>query len=281
MAEIETRAKPEWCPGCGNFGILNAVKNVVLDLGLPWEKTVFVSGIGCHGKFPHFIDTYGFESIHGRALPVAQAIKLANRELTVVVNAGDGDTYGIGTCHFIHAMRRNVDITLIGHDNLIYGLTTGQVSPTSKQGHQTKSTPHGVLEKPMNPIALALAAGATFVSRAYPAKMDHFKETLKAAIGHRGIALVDVLQPCVTFNKSYGYDYYNERVYLLEESGHDPSDFGAAWEKAQEWDGIPLGIFYREERPTYGDGLPQIADSSLVHQPISDVDVDDLMDELV
>lgn len=279
--EIETRIKPEWCPGCGNYGIFTAVKRALNELELPLHETVFVSGIGCHGKFPHFVNTYGFESIHGRALPVAQAIKLANHELTVIVNAGDGDTYGIGMSHFIHAMRRNVNLTLIAHNNMIYGLTTGQVSPTSKQGHKTKSTPSGVLEKGVNPLALALASDATFVSRGYPAKMDHLVGLIKSAINHKGTALVDVLQPCVTFNKVETYDFYNERVYLLEDEGHDPSDKEAAWKKANEWgERIPIGLFYKEERPTYEDGLPQLQ-TPLIKQDIMSVDISGLMEGFV
>ena len=278
--ELGTRVRPDWCPGCGNFGIETAVRDVLVELGLSRESTVLVSGIGCHGKFPHFFDTYGYESIHGRALPVAQAIKLANHDLNVLVDVGDGDCYGIGMGHFVHAMRRNVDLTVLIHDNRIYGLTTGQASPTTVLGQLTKSTPHGVGEVPVNPLSLALSSGAGFVARAYPARLEEFKAVLKAAIAYRGLSVIDVLQPCVTFNKGYGYSFYSPKVYSLQEERHDTKDFNAAMSKALEADRIPLGVFYNFERPTYEDYLPQMKGEAMVKRE-GKVDVEGLMGELV
>ncbi len=270
----------QWCPGCGNFGILMALKNAMARHDLKPHETVIVSGIGCHGKIPHYLNAYGFETLHGRPLPVATGVKLANRDMKVLAFSGDGDGYGIGTCHFIHTMRRNIDLTYIVHNNEIYGLTTGQTSPTSEHGFISGSTPHGAIEYPINPIALALSDHATFVARGFAGEVKHLEELIYKGIAHRGIALIDILQPCVSFNKINTYEWFQERVYKLEDDGHDPSDLNAARTKAFEWGKrIPIGLFYQIKRPTYGDELPQLKDEELCKQDIRNIDAKKAMEE--
>jgi 2-oxoglutarate ferredoxin oxidoreductase subunit beta len=270
-----------WCPGCGNFAILTAIKKALVYLKIEPHNTVLVSGIGCSSHLPNWINTYGFCGIHGRALPPATGIKLVNNKLTVIAQGGDGDGYSIGTNHFIHACRRNIDIVYITHNNQIYGLTTGQTSPTSDKGTKTKSTPFGVLEEPVNPIALALSSGATFVARGYSGKPDHLTKMVMQAIRHKGFALVDVLQPCVTFNKVNTYQWFNERVYELE-GRHDPSDKVSAFKRSLEWGNhIPIGVFYKASKPTYEDGIPQISKKPLVKHKIKNVNVKKLIEEFV
>lgn len=244
--------RPTWCPGCGDFGVLSATKNAVVDLQLDPENTVVVSGIGCSSNFPHFIGSYGIHTLHGRANPVAQGIKLANPDLNVIVAGGDGDGLAIGIGGFVHAARRNMNLTYIIMDNQVYGLTVNQVSPTSGLERKTTSTPYGNIERPLNPISMALAAGATFVARTFSGEKDHFAEVLKQAIEHDGFAFIDDLSPCVTFNKVNTYDYWRERVYKLEETDYTPDNKAEAMVKALEWDDkVPLGVFYKEDKPTY------------------------------
>ena len=282
MPELNTIEKPNWCPGCGDFGILLAIKKAIIELDIAPENTAIIAGIGCSGKVPHWVRTYGLHGIHGRALPVAAATKLSNHELTVFAVGGDGDGYGIGMCHFIHAMRRNIDMTYIVHNNMIYGLTTGQTSPTSEKGMKTKSTPTGVIEVPVNPIALALSSGATFVSRSFAGDVKHLTKTIVDAVNHRGFSLVDVFQQCVTFNRVNTYDWYKERVYDLQDDGYDAADKTLAFEKAHEWgERIPIGVFYKVSEPTYEDELPQLKDMPLVKQSIDDIDISALMEEFV
>ncbi len=282
MIDLTTEDKPNWCPGCGDFGILLALKGALVELNLEPENVVIVAGIGCSGKVPHWIRTYGLHGIHGRVLPVAAACKLANHELTVFGVGGDGDGYGIGMCHFIHAMRRNIDMTYIVHNNMIYGLTTGQVSPTSEKGMKTKSTPSGVIEVPVNPIALAISSGATFVARSFAGDVKHLQKTIVGAVEHRGFSLVDVFQPCVSFNFINTYDWYKQRIYDLETVGHNVADKMAAFVKSQEWgEKIPIGVFYKVTLPTYEDELPQIKEMPLVKQGIDKVDISRLMEDFV
>jgi 2-oxoglutarate ferredoxin oxidoreductase subunit beta len=285
VADFAVKEKSQWCPGCGNFAIVGALKGALADLGVPSHQALIVSGIGCSSKLPHYLNTYGFESLHGRGLPVASGAKLANNRLTVVAVGGDGDGYGIGSGHFLHIMRRNYDLTYIVHDNQIYGLTTGQASPTSQLGMKTKTTPYGVVETPFNPIATAIVGGATFVARVFAGDMVHTKEIFKQAIAHRGFALVDVFQPCVTFNKLNTYDYFTKRCYKLEGSGHDPADRMSALEKAFEssktgYEKLPVGVFFKEERATYEDTLPQIKEKALVEQSLKGLDISAVYPEL-
>ena len=280
MQDLATPVQNTWCPRCGNFGILMAMKRAIVQLGLEREDVVTVTGIGCHGKLTNYVRVNSIHVIHGRVLPAASAIKLANRELTVVGFAGDGDAYNIGVGHLPHAARRNHDIAYVVHDNLIYGLTTGQTSPTTKSGHRTRSTPRGVFETALNPIALALASGASFVSRGYAGDVPHLTELLKQAIMFPGFALVDVLQPCVAWNQVNTYDFYKKRVYKLEDSGHDPKDLWAAYERAEEWEErIPIGVFYRKERAAYRENFPFLEGESLSRRGLGETDISELMKE--
>ncbi|MEW6047592.1 MAG: 2-oxoacid:ferredoxin oxidoreductase subunit beta, partial [Bacillota bacterium] len=253
--------RPTWCPGCGDYGILNAVKQALSELEIYPHEVVFVSGIGCGSKLPDYIHANGFTTLHGRALPVAQGIKLANPSLHVIAVTGDGDGYGIGGNHFLHVLRRNPDITHIVENNMVYGLTKGQTAPTSQRGFVSSTTPDGSIEKAVNPLALALAGGATFVARGFSGQPKHLVRLIARAIRHKGYALVDVLQPCVIFNRINTYDWYRERVYLLDdEAGYNPADYDAAWEKAHEWgDRIPLGVIYQVTgEPTYEEQVPAL-----------------------
>ena len=282
LADLKTLGQPNWCPGCGNFPIWHALKSAIVDLHLEPHNVVIFSGIGCSSKMPHWVNTYGFHGIHGRPLPIATGARLANNNLTVIAVGGDGDGYGIGIGHFIHAMRRNLDITYIVTNNQVYGLTTGQTSPTSDKGFATKSTPTGVIEMPINPIALAIASEATYISRGFSKEMKHLTKLIVDGVRHEGFALIDVLQPCVTFNRKNTYEWFSERVYKLEETDHDVTNKQAAFLKSLEWnDRIPIGLFYRELRPTYEDELPQIAEAPLVRQRIEEINITALMDEFV
>ncbi len=250
---FDTGRRPVWCPGCGNYGILIAVRRALAELGLRPEEVVVVTGIGCHGRMSDYLRVNAFHTIHGRVLPLATGIKLANPRLTVIGHAGDGDAYAIGLGHLPHAARRNVDITYIVHDNMIFGLTTGQVTPTTPLGVRTKSTPFGNPERPLNPLLLALASGATFVARGFSGEVEHLKELVKQGITHKGFAFIEVLQPCVTFFNTY--KELKQKVYKLEDEGHDPTDFEAALRLAQREDRLPIGVFYKVERPTFEEAF--------------------------
>ena len=282
LNDLKTIGQPNWCPGCGNFPIWHALKSAIIELGIEPYNIVIFSGIGCSSKIPHWVNTYGFHAIHGRPLPIATGVRLANNSLTAIVVGGDGDGYGIGIGHFIHAMRRNLDITYIVTNNQVYGLTTGQTSPTSDKGFATKSTPTGVIERPINPIALAIASEATYISRGFSKEMKHLTKLISNGVKHEGFALIDVLQPCVTFNRKNTYEWLSERVYKLEETDHDVTNKRAAFQKSLEWNKrIPIGLFYREVRPTYEDELPKIARTPLAKQEIQDIDITSLMDEFI
>jgi 2-oxoglutarate ferredoxin oxidoreductase subunit beta len=244
--------KPTWCPGCGDFGILSALKQGLAKAGLAPHEVLVVSGIGCGSKLPDYARINGFMTLHGRPLPVATGAKLGNHGLQVMTVHGDGDSMGLGMGHFIHTARRNLDIVDVIQNNQIYGLTKGQYSPTSDPGLVTSTSPDGAFEMAANPVALAVTAGGTFVSRGFAGDVKHLADLIAMAFEHRGYSLVDVLQPCVTFNRKNTYDWYRERVYKLEETDHDPADRVAAFRKALEWgDAIPLGVFYQAELPTY------------------------------
>lgn len=274
--------KPTWCPGCGDFGVVAAIEMALKRLQIPSQNIVIVSGIGCSSNLPHFLSSYGFHGIHGRSLPVAEGIRWANHSLTVIGTGGDGDGFGIGAGHFVHAMRRNVDLTYVTMDNQIYGLTTGQASPTSTLGHKTKSTPDGVIERPIDPIALALASGATYVARGFSGDVKQLTDLVANGIRHHGFAFVDVFSPCVTYNKINTFDFFRQRVYKLESAGHDPKDIGQAWLRSLEWgDKIPIGLFYETDRPTYEDLEEVLQPGPLVHQPAGLADPKKLLDEFV
>jgi 2-oxoglutarate ferredoxin oxidoreductase subunit beta len=261
VKELGTYADNTWCPGCGNFSILTSIKKVLAGLkdgGFDLSRVAMVSGIGCHAKIVDYIDVNSFYSIHGRVPPAMTGIKLANPDLVVIGHSGDGDAYGEGVEHLIFSAKRNINMTYFIHNNRVYGLTTGQFTPTSPPGFKGRSTPLGSPEAPMNPIELMLSAGATFVARGFSGKIKHLQDVMLAAINHKGFAFVDVLQPCFTFFNTY--DFYKDRVYELEGEGHVTSDRTAAFEKAGEWtygegDRIPVGIFYQVEKPTYDETL--------------------------
>lgn len=263
VSVYKSETKPDWCAGCGDHGVLNALQKAAGKCGIQPKDLLVVSGIGCSSNLPGFIHAYGFHSLHGRAVPVATGAKLANPKLNVVVTGGDGDAYGIGLGHFIHIARRNINLTYIVMDNQIYGLTTGQASPTSRKGHKTKSTPAGNIENPLNPLALALVTGATFVARAFSGDVNHLTDVITQAIQHKGFSVVDVFSPCVTYNKVNTYPWFRENIYKLDDVGHDRSDYEAALRRAQEWDTkkIPIGVFYQTAAQTYEEQDPVISGS--------------------
>ena len=247
LTDLKGKADPDWCPGCGDFGVLAALNKALVDLQVQPYNVVTISGIGCSSNLPGYIGTYGMHTLHGRALAVATGVKLANHDLTVVVTGGDGDGFGIGGNHFIHTMRRKVDLVYYAMDNQIYGLTTGQMSPTSQLGMKTKSTPYGSVENPINPISLALAAGATFVARGFSGEQKHLTELIKQAIQHKGFAFIDVFSPCVTYNLDNTYPWFKQRVKKLEDdSSYDSTNWTAAMGKSQIWgEEIPIGKFFQ------------------------------------
>lgn len=252
MVSIEEYGEFEttWCPGCGNFNILPALKEAMVDLDLAPHEVMISSGIGQAAKSPHYMNCHMFNGLHGRSLPVAQGMKMANPEMTVICQSGDGCSYGEGGNHFLAAIRRNLDITLLAHDNQIYGLTKGQASPTTTQGHVTKTQPEGAPSEGFNPVVVAVAMKAGFVARAFTGEQEHLKGLIKEAVNHPGFALVDILQPCVSFNKVNTFKWYKERCYKLED--HDPTDWGAALKKADEFhDRIPIGVLYKNDKPPF------------------------------
>ena len=273
--------KTAWCPGCGNFGILNALKQALVALEIEPYRVLMVSGIGQAGKLPHYTKGNVFNSLHGRTLPVATGAKIANPELIVIAVAGDGDGYGEGGNHFINAARRNNDITYLVHNNQVYGLTKGQASPTSDFGFVTKTTPQGA-DMPLNPIALAIAAEASFVARGFAGDVNHLSQLIMQGVQHQGFALIDVLQPCPTFNHKNTYTWYRERVYKLEGNGYDPGNKLAAFEKAQEWgDSIPIGLIYRKERATFEERLPALKKEVLARRKLGPMPAEKLLGEFM
>jgi 2-oxoglutarate/2-oxoacid ferredoxin oxidoreductase subunit beta len=268
--DFKGKVDPDWCPGCGDYGVLNSLQKAVAELELKPHELLVVSGIGCSSNLPGFFNAYGVHSLHGRSLPTATGVKLANHELTVVVTGGDGDGYGIGGNHFAHTARRNIDLTYIVMDNQIYGLTTGQLSPTSREGMKTKSTPYGSVERPMNPITAAIMNGATFVARGFSGDGKGLVELMKKAIQHRGFSFIDVFSPCVTFNHDNDYPFFRQRVKKLEDEGHDPSDWKAACEKAMVWgETIYTGLFFQfKGRETLEEQEPVLQGGPLARRPL-------------
>jgi 2-oxoglutarate/2-oxoacid ferredoxin oxidoreductase subunit beta len=260
---------PAWCPGCGNFTILTALKRALTASGIAPHKLLLVSGIGQGAKIPHYLRCNGFNGLHGRTLPVATAAKLVNPELKVIAVGGDGDGYGEGGNHFLHALRRNPNIAYFVHNNQVYGLTKGQTSPTSDAGFVTATSPGGAY-LPIHPLALAITAGGTFVARGFAGDIDHLTDLMQAALAHRGFAYIDILQPCVSFNKVNTFGWYRQRVYDIEkDGGHNRHDRSAAWHLAEQWgDRIPIGILYQEARPTFDQNFPVLGEGPLVRRPI-------------
>jgi 2-oxoglutarate/2-oxoacid ferredoxin oxidoreductase subunit beta len=269
--DFKGKVDPDWCPGCGDFSVLSSLQLALAELGLQPHEVVTISGIGCSSNLPGFINTYGMHTLHGRAVAVASGVQLGNHSLKVIATGGDGDGYGIGGNHFVHCMRRNYDLTYLVMNNQIYGLTTGQCSPTSAEGMKTKSTPFGNVERPINPLALAIAGGATYVARGFSGQQKHLVELIKGGIRHRGFALIDVFSPCVTYNKDNTYQWFRPRLKTLEELGHDPGDFHKAMERACQWgDEIPIGLFWKHDGIPALDQLePVLAEGGpLAHRPL-------------
>jgi 2-oxoglutarate/2-oxoacid ferredoxin oxidoreductase subunit beta len=280
MLDVKLFNSPEkstWCPGCGDFGILNSVKQALAMLEIYPHECIVVSGIGCGSKLPHYIRANGFNILHGRALPVAMGLKLANHDLNVLVTTGDGDGYGIGMGHLVHSMRRNLDIVHIVENNQTYGLTKGQYSPTSDRGYVTTTSPDGAIEFAVNPLTLGIAAGATFIARGFASEPKQLAKLIAEGIQHKGYSLIDVLQPCVTYNKINTNAWYKEHIqHLDEDPNYDPTNKLMAFERAHQWpDEIPVGVIYRDEsRPTYEQQVPALANGPLVKQPVDGVNQD-------
>lgn len=273
IADMSGRT-PTWCPGCGDYGIWAALKNTLVKLKWEMDQFVIVYGIGCSGNMTDFVRSHGFHSLHGRALPNAIGIKLANHRLKVICVVGDGDCYGEGGNHFLHAARGNHDIIVIVHDNRVYGLTTGQTAPTSPKGFKSKSTPAGVIEEPINGLALAIVQGATFVARGFAGDVPHLSTVFEQALTHTGLAVVDVLQPCVTFNKVNTYQFYRERVYKLEKDNYDVTKREEALRRAVfETDKIATGVLYQVQKPSYHEQVATLKDVPLVMQPLGGTDL--------
>ncbi len=272
---------PTWCPGCGNHGIGISVKSALTEMNLSPSDVFVVFGIGCSGNMNDFLNAYAIHSLHGRSIPTAIGIKIANDKSNVLVIAGDGDCLGEGGNHFLHACRGNHDITVIIHDNSVYGLTTGQVAPTAQKGYRSKSTPAGIIETPLNPLTLAISQGATFVAQTFAGDTPQLINMIKEGINHKGFSLVNVLQPCVTFNKINTYEYYRAKTYKLPED-YLKNDFNIALTKASELNAekFPLGIVYQIKKPTYTDQLPQVKEKTLVKKEKFS-DFDQLLKEFV
>ncbi len=267
-----TATKPTWCPGCGNFGNWMALKSALTRLKVPRENIVIVYGVGCHGNMRDFMNVYGVEGLHGRALPVAQGIKLANPKLTVIAVTGDGDCLGEGGNHFIHAAKRNPDITVLVHNNEVYGLTTGQASPTAQIGMVTKSTPTGVVDPPFTPSSLSIFTGATFVARGFSGDIPHLSELIEKAILHKGFSVVDMLQPCVTFDKTHTYQWYRERVQKVNIPEEKLGEREQSLELASTFgEKIPIGILYKRESLTSEDREFSLKNGALTTNPVVDI----------
>ncbi len=266
VSDFKGKVDPDWCAGCGDFGVLNSLRKACLELGLKPHEILTVSGIGCSSNFPGYFNSYGMHTLHGRSLAVATGAKMANHELTVIVTGGDGDGYGIGGNHFTHTARRNVDLTYIVMDNEIYGLTTGQVSPTSALDMKTKSTPFGSVEFPFNPVTSAIMNGATFVARGFSSDTKQLSMLMQQAIEHKGFSLVTVFSPCITFNHDNTVDFFKPRVKKLEDEDHDTSDWKAACEKALLWgDTIYTGLFLQvKDRLSLDAAEPVLAEGGAI-----------------
>jgi 2-oxoglutarate ferredoxin oxidoreductase subunit beta len=272
-----------WCPGCGNFSILKALKQALADLELSPYKIILVSGIGQAAKLPHYLNCNFFNGLHGRALPVATAIRIANSNIPVIVIGGDGDTYGEGGNHFIHALRRNINLTLITHDNQVFGLTRGQASPTSEFGFKTPVQINGTMLAPLNPLSLALTFEAPFIARGFAGDVKHLAMLMREAINTNGFSLLDIFQPCVSFDRVHTFQWYQERVYDLNKENHDTGDIIAAMERAKEWGKrIPIGIFYRNpEKLSYEKQVPVLKNGPLVHRHLDPSRVEKVIDSFL
>lgn len=265
--------KPNWCPGCGDFSVLAAIQKVSVNLGIEPENMALISGIGCSGRISGYVNVYSMHTMHGRALAVAQGVKLANPNLHVLCAGGDGDGFGIGLNHFAHAARRNVDITYIVMDNQIYGLTKGQMSPTSPLGMETKSSPKGNPELPINPLQMALASGSSFIAQAFSGDVKQLMSLIQQGMEHKGFSFINVFSPCVTFNKIFTYDYFkNNLINLDEKEGYDPSNRGMAFNVVEETGNMFTGLLYKQERKTFTEALPNGAGTDMLNKGTFNLD---------
>ncbi|WP_313432592.1 2-oxoacid:ferredoxin oxidoreductase subunit beta [Siminovitchia terrae] len=268
--DFRNGVKPNWCPGCGDFSVQAAIQRSAANTGLTPEELVLVSGIGCSGRISGYIRSYGFHGVHGRALPIAQGVKLANRDLTVIAAGGDGDGFAIGIGHTIHAMRRNMDITYIVMDNQVYGLTKGQTSPRSEDGFITSSTPDGSIERALSPMETALISGATFVAQSFSSDIKDLTATIEAGIQHKGFSIINVYSPCVTYNKVNTYEWFKENLTKLSDiEGYDPTNRTMAMNTLMENNSLVTGIIYQEERPSYQEMVKGYADKPLVQSQLN------------
>ncbi|AQZ48707.1 2-oxoglutarate synthase subunit KorB [Paenibacillus larvae subsp. larvae] len=270
LKDFRNNVKPNWCPGCGDFSVQASIQRAAANVGLEPEQLAIISGIGCSGRISGYVNAYGLHGVHGRALPIAQGVKMANRELTVVAAGGDGDGFAIGMGHTVHAIRRNIDITYIVMDNQIYGLTKGQTSPRSGEGFKTKSTPQGSIETPLAPLEMALAAGATFVAQSFSSNLKQLTHVIEEGIKHKGFSIINVFSPCVTFNKVNTYDWFKEHVVNLDDfPDYDPSNRIQAMTKLMETEGMLTGIIYQDtSKPSYEQLVPGFKEEALAKQDI-------------
>ncbi|SDW25570.1 2-oxoacid:ferredoxin oxidoreductase subunit beta [Paenibacillus sp. CF384] len=269
--EFRNNVKPNWCPGCGDFSVQAAIQRAAANVGLEPEGLAVISGIGCSGRISGYVNAYGLHGIHGRALPIAQGVKLANRELTVIASGGDGDGFAIGMGHTVHAIRRNVDLTYIVMDNQIYGLTKGQTSPRSAEGFKTKSTPEGSIETTLSPLEIAMSAGATFIAQSFSSDLKQLTALIEAGLNHKGFSLINVFSPCVTFNKVNTYDWFKENIVNLDQfPDYDPTNRIAAMNKIMETNGMLTGLIYQnKERKSYEDMVSGFQPEGLANQDLS------------
>lgn len=270
VKDFRNDVRPNWCPGCGDFSVQASIQRALAALGKEPEEVALISGIGCSGRISGYVNSYGFHAVHGRSLPTAQGVKLANRELTVIAAGGDGDGFGIGLNHFMHAVRRNMDITYVVMDNQIYGLTKGQHSPTSAEGFKVKTTPHGNIEHPLVPTQLALAAGISFLAQGFSSDVNQLVSLIEKAIAHKGFSLINVFSPCVTYNKINTYDWYKENVHNLDlVADYDPTDLGAAMNMVKESNGLCTGLIYQDkDRVAYEDLIHGYREDSLTNDDL-------------
>ena len=272
--KFNTSISPSWCPGCGNFGIWTAVKQALLELELEPHQVLIVYDIGCTGNGTNFTKTYAFHSLHGRTLPVAVGAKLGNKDLVVIAWTGDGGAYSEGIQHLLHVARYNVNVTYLVNNNQRFSLTTGQATPTTKKEIITKTTPFGEIKKPINPLLLSLDTGASFVARGFAGEQKHLIELIKQGVEHKGFSHIDILQPCVSFNKENSYEWYRDVVYKLEEHKYKTEDLVRAREKAGEFskDGkMPIGVFYEDKRETYENQIPQLKGEALYKKSLEGI----------
>ncbi|MBP2240208.1 2-oxoglutarate ferredoxin oxidoreductase subunit beta [Cytobacillus eiseniae] len=283
--DFRNSVKPNWCPGCGDFSVQAAIQRAAANVGLEPENLAVISGIGCSGRISGYINSYGLHGIHGRSLPIATGVKMANRDLTVIASGGDGDGYAIGMSHTIHAIRRNVNITYIVMDNQIYGLTKGQTSPRSATGFKTKSTPEGSIEQAIAPMEMALTAGATFVAQSFSTDLKDLTALIEAGINHDGFSLINVFSPCVTYNKINTYDWFKENLTKLSDiEGYNPHDKGMAMQTLMNHNGLVTGLIYQDtERKSYQELLNGYSESPLVDADLTldQVHFDKLVDEFM